>query len=196
MNKYELFLKQKNYNNEILKTSKLRKVVVDEEKNIWYFTIELDDFVDADLLFTFTKTIKDYFKHPNINFIDVRFIHLNDKNFEKYALNYFERSLRYIGEIKPSFLALENFKVTFENNQYLIHIDKSSLWIEEYIPEMALVFDDINIKPKIEVLVDEELSTINKKIAERVEARSERLKEIRTPKKEIVEERTIHRRNK
>jgi len=195
MNKYELFLKQKNYNNEILKTSKLRKVVVDEEKNIWYFTIELDDFVDADLLFTFTKTIKDYFKHPNINFIDVRFIHLNDKNFEKYALNYFERSLRYIGEIKPSFLALENFEVTFENNQYLIHIDKSSLWIEEYIPEMALVFDDINIKPTIKVLIDEELETLNEKIDERVKTRTDRLKEIRQPKKEVVAERTFRKRS-
>src|SRR5690554_2343172 len=196
MNKYDLFLKQKNYNNEILKTSKLKEVIVDPNTNTWHFHIEFQDFVDADLLFTFTKTIKEYFKHPNINNIDIRFTHLNDNNFSKYALNYFERSLRYIGDIKPSFLALENFEVTYDNDKYIIHIDKNSKWVLEYVPEMALVFDDINIKPKIEVLVDEELSTINKKIAERVEARSERLKEIRSPKKEIVEKRTIHRRNK
>ena len=156
----------------------------------------ISSFLDADILFTFTKTLKDYFKHPKINHIDIKFIHLNSNNFNEYALNYYDRSLRYLFDVKPSFQALENYQVTYEDNTYVIHIDAASKWVEEYIPELQLVFNDINIKPNIIVKVDEELSSTNEKIKERIKTRTDKLKEVTRKEPAIVEQRTIRRNTK
>lgn len=196
MNKYQIFLAQSKYQNPILKDSRLVKVVVDDIKSIWIFHIELNDFIEADLLFTFTKTLKDYFKHQDILEIDIKYHHLNTNNFDKEALNYYDNTLYYLQELKSSFDALKQFKVTYSNNTYTIHVDNESLWVREYFNEITNVFSDLGIKPKLKLEVNEELKTINQKIKDRIETRVERLKEIEPVKREIVETKKIYSKTK
>ncbi|VEU80275.1 PolC-type DNA polymerase III [Haploplasma axanthum] len=196
MNKYDLFLKQKNYDNEIIKNSKLKIVDVYPKKDEWVFFIEFNDFIDADLLFSFSKTVKEYFNNAAVKKIDIKVVHNNKNNFSKYALNYWDSSIHYLCNIKPSFSALENYNVTYEENKFLVHIDKDSVWVKEYFNEIYNVFRDIKIESKIECFIDENLSTIKQKIDERIETRTERLNENNyVPSKREVKETKVLNRN-
>src|SRR5690554_437567 len=144
-NKYQLFIEQSNYNNKILKTSKLNKVIVEPKINRWTFYIDLTDYIDADLLFTFTKTLKDYFNLPPITEIDIKFNHKSEKSFNKFANNYFKSTLHYLSEEKASFSALQHFEVDFKDTYYEMIIDHESVWVSEYFKEIYEVFNDLGI---------------------------------------------------
>ena len=197
-NKFELFLEQKNYTNKILKESKLVKVIVDDRLDTWTFEIELADYLDADILFSFTKTVKEYFNHPALRDIDLKFNHLDNKNFDKFAVNYWEQTLHYISEAKSSFSSLKNFDVKHEDDCYYLQIDKESTWVKDYFSEIAKSFKDLTITSKIEVEINEELSTIKEKIEERIEARAERMNELSSTigKREVVETQVVNRNRK
>ncbi|MDY0277154.1 MAG: PolC-type DNA polymerase III [Acholeplasma sp.] len=197
-NSFDIFLEQKNYNNEILKQAKLINVIVDSKTDCWTFTIKLADFVDADLLFSFTKTIKEYYNHPDISSIDIKFLHEKADNFPEFAMNYWDSSLHYLCDLKPSFLVLDNYKASFTNNTYTVHADKNSEWVKDFFPEIKKVLNDLQIEADITYTIDKELTTIKEKIEQRIEARTERLNEISSgiQKREVKETVTLSRNKK
>lgn len=197
-NKFDLFLEQKKYTNNILSNSKLKNVIVDDRLDTWSLEIELDDFIDADILFTFVRTIKEYFSHPSLNSIDIKFIHVNNKNFDKFATNYWDSTLHYISEKKPSFLALKNYEVIFEDNVYFLKIDHESKWVEGYFDEIKKSLQDLTILNEIKYRVDLELSTVKEKINKSIEVKNERANEIdiNAYKKEVVETNVVRRNHK
>ncbi|HHW80065.1 MAG TPA: PolC-type DNA polymerase III [Acholeplasmataceae bacterium] len=177
INKYELFLQQNAYTNKIIKSSKLKKVIVDPKLNTWDFHIEFNDYIDAGILFTFTKTIKEYFAIDSITNIDIVFIHKNKNDFSKYATDYFESTIHYLSEIKPSFSSLQNFEVEFNGEAYEIKVDEESVWVEEYFDEIYEAFKDLGINYKILVKVDENLKKISEKINDRIAVREQLIDE-------------------
>lgn len=176
-NKYELFLEQQENTHKIIKSSKLTKVIVNPKLNTWDFHIEFSDYIDADLLFTFTKTIKEYFDLKFISDINVVYHHLDNKNFKKYANNYYASTLHYLSEIKPSFKALQNYEVTFNDDHYEMKVDTESLWVSEYFNDFHVAFKDLGIDYIIEAKVDESKKTVSEKIDERINVRDQLLDE-------------------
>jgi len=168
MNAFDFFLKRNGYTNEIIKNSKLLEVEYDKKRKKWIFIIEFSNFVDADLLFSFTKAIKDHFKDDLAHEIDVKIKHLKTDKFEEYALNYWVSTISHLGRKKASNSALREIKVDFKDNTFLMRVSKLSIWVKDVIPEIYEIFKDISIDAKVDYIIDDSLDEARKKYPDNI----------------------------
>lgn len=195
MNSFQEFLESKNYTNAILKNAILKDVIVTSKDELVIY-IQLSEYIDARLLFTFTKELKAYYHNDHFSKIDIKFLHINKDNFSEVALNYFENTIFYLSDTISQIISFKEYQITFENNTYLVHIDKDSKWISEYFEIIKNTLKDIDIYPEVKYVVDEEIKPVSERVEQQVESKVERLKELKPVAPPVVEKKKINYINK
>ncbi|MCK9289293.1 MAG: PolC-type DNA polymerase III [Acholeplasmataceae bacterium] len=159
LNKYQLFLKQSNFKENALLTSKLKNVYVDELKKSWHFEIIFKETPTPKGFDEFVKLLKLYFTIKNVvNEIDFSFYH-ESEDWLQNGLVYYHWILEKLILKRSSYSICKNFKVDLENDTFYLVVDKETATNKQILTNFKKQFNYYGLNPKIAFRVDETLQT-------------------------------------
>jgi DNA polymerase III subunit alpha, Gram-positive type len=162
-NKFQLFLEQSKFLSPILNGAVLDKVEVDPKLKKWEFNITLSQVIEPEILLPFIQNIKTYFYISRIlKSVDVKVNYLNQDNFIEHATRYFDYAIIELAKEKARFMVLKNFKVKFEQDEYLVEVDKDSTYIADYFNDIKNQLRVYGIKKNIKLDMISELIPTSK----------------------------------
>ena len=163
--KFQLFLEQSKFQNQILNKAILNEVSIDTINKKWQFRITLDSVIFPDVLLPFLQTLKSYFYVPRIlSGIDVSITYKSYDLFDQVALAYFDYAVIELSKEKARFLVLKNFQTKYQNNVFTVHIDEDSIYVEEYFQDIQDVFKRFGFNVSIKYEVSSTLTPVSKMI--------------------------------
>ena len=163
-NKFQLFLEQANFKNDILKKAELNYVLVDRKNKTWSFNISLEKMVPPYELAGFLNQLVTFFRIPK-KVLKVGFdLSYKNNNLKDFAKEYYEFIIQRIADEKPSLLIFKNYEVEYVDNQYNITIDKESKYLNKYIQELKEAFSFYGIETNFELKINESLETTSQQI--------------------------------
>ncbi len=164
--KYQIFLEQSKFNSEILQTSLLNDVLVDEKNKKWTFSITLREIVEPEVLLPFLQTLKSYFYIPKLVLeTDVKITYQDLKNIETYANKYFEYAVIELAKSKARYSVLRNFKQEFKDEHFVLYIDKDSTYVKEYLKDIKKMLLSFGLTFDVILEITDELTPTSKLIA-------------------------------
>ena len=163
--KFQLFLEQSKFQNQILNKAILNEVSIDTINKKWQFRITLDSVIFPDVLLPFLQTLKSYFYVPRIlSGVDVSITYKSYDLFDQVALAYFDYAVIELSKEKARFLVLKNFQTKYQNNVFTVHIDEDSIYVEEYFQDIQDVFKRFGFNVSIKYEVSSTLTPVSKMI--------------------------------
>ena len=165
MSKFQLFLKQSNFKEDLLQ-AKLNKVVVDDIYKGWHFYVEFDDapsptsyddFLDKIVLFF---TIKGTVDKINVTF------KVNSDSWKKNALLYYQWILNKLIEKRSSCSVFNNFKVEYDD-VFILYVDKEQHRYKRIIKWLTDEFNYYGLKTEFKFKIDTTIETPEDALSQR-----------------------------
>ncbi len=180
-NKFDLFKEQLQFKSTVLQEAVLKDVIVSEKNSAWLFVITLNEMVAPDVLNLFIVQLKTYFYIPRIkNDIHVLITYKDRAKLSAYATLYYDYAIIELSKEKSSYLALKNYKTTFENDTLFILIDKDSTYVKNYFKGILTFLKPLGIQFEIAYKINDELTPtktlISKSIKDQTKVLVERQK--------------------
>lgn len=180
-NKFHLFLEQLQFKSPVLRNATLDNVIVSQKKEAWVFVITLPEVVAPDVLNLFVVQLKTYFHIPRIkNNIHVLISYKDQAKLSQYATLYFDYAIIELSKDKASYMALKNYKTSFENDILHVHIDKDSTYVKKSFTGIQNFLQPLGIHLNMDYLIDEKLTStktlISKSIKDQTKVLEQRQK--------------------
>lgn len=168
MNKFQLFLQQANFKDEILKNASLNEIVINASRKCWTFKIEFENIPSPKVLEQFVESLKLYFTITNVvNNVDY-FFTVKDKTLLKtYALEYYNWLLDKVITKRSSYSIYKNYKTEYIDEKIILHVDKQTATSTKIKRILGPLFKKHGLDCKIELKVDEELLTSTDKLKQK-----------------------------
>lgn len=163
--KFQLFLEQSKFQNQILNQAILNEVSINTIEKKWQFNITLSEVLAPEVLLPFLQQLKSYFYVPRIlSGVDVKINYLKNDLFDQVALAYFDYAILELAKEKARFLVLKNFQTQYENQTFTVHIDQDSTYVSEYFSDIQDVFNRFGFTVTIKYEVVTTLTPVSKMI--------------------------------
>ncbi len=159
-NKFNLFLEQLQFKSPVLREATLTNVIVSEKKGVWVFVITLSEIVAPDVLNLFVVQLQTYFHIPRINnHIHVLINYKDTTKLAEYATLYYEYAIIELAKEKASYLALKNYKTSFDNDTVHVEIDKDSTYVKNSFSGIKQFLKPLGIIYQIDYVIKEDLTS-------------------------------------
>ena len=155
--KFQLFLEQSKFQNNILSNAHLTSVSINTKQKSWTLNVTLHEVIEPEVLLPFLQTLKSYFYVPRIlSGVIVNLSYDNLTSFSEVAIKYFDYVILDLSKEKARYLVLKNFKTRYEKDTFIVLIDKDSTYIKDYFDDIKEGFKSFgfNVNLSYEVLED------------------------------------------
>ena len=181
MGKYSLFLKQSNFDSEIINNSVLEKVEVSRLSNTLKMYITLKEVMPVQELRPFLEKLEIFFKKPGVvNTVLIELKHNKIKKLDQHFRDYYNFVVREIGRTKPRFLAFLDLDFDYKRGTYTVKVDRSGKHFCNFGNLLENIFNKYGLDVKVDVIVDDKLvevgSDIEKTIKDQEEIIEKRIK--------------------
>lgn len=168
-NKFNLFLEQLQFKSPVLQKATLDNVIVSQKRGVWLFVITLDEMVAPDVLNLFVVQLKTYFHIPRIkNDIHLLIRYKDTSKLAAFAILYYEYAIIELAKEKASYVALKNYKITFEKDTLYVHIDKDSTYVKNYFQGIHAFLKPLGIHIEIAYKIDEQITSTKSLISKSI----------------------------
>ncbi|CCV63979.1 DNA polymerase III polC-type (PolIII) [Alteracholeplasma palmae J233] len=194
-NKFNLFLEQSRFSNDVLKNALLEYVEVDRKEKKWSFHILLDEVISPHEITILINQLQSFFTIPRkVLSVDFKLTFKN-KDLKTYSKEYYEYIIGKVAAEKPSLLIFKNFESVYEKSIYKITVDKDSKQVERYFKELEKAFLKYGIETKFELVINEKLETASEQIEKAKLEHEELVKKQQTFVEKVVTEKVQFTRN-
>src|SRR5690554_1058223 len=165
MNKFQLFLQQANFKDDVLQTASLNVVRVNVPRKSWTFEIEFAVNPTINNLNSFVENLEIYFSNKDIvNKVDYNISVKDDSLLKELALDYYNWILDKLINKRSSYSVYKTYETEYLQNQIVIHLDAETIKKTKMkkIVDPLLKKHGLNCQLKLEV--DEDLLTDRKSV--------------------------------
>ena len=180
LNEYYDKIKSFKYGN-----ARLKKCLVDKENNTYILYFVFDETLNATDALEFALSL-DYFKTDRCG---VDFYIEYTKMTEVNMIRYWNMILDRLCESQGRLLAIKDFEIKYQNNEYILIIDKDSTYVEMYFDEIKKEFKHFGFDVNISKEISNSLLTTEEIIERQKEEQLKRSIELQKAAKAQVEER-------
>ncbi len=168
MGKFNLFLQQVNFKEDILRNAKLKNVFVDHYTKSWRFVVALDKAPTIEGFKQFEESLKLYFTIlGTIDEVHVDFQIVDQNSWHEDALAYYYWALDEIIAKRSSCLIYKNYNTTFVDGVFTIHVDSHKRTHEEALKPLRQIFKHYGFKADYKVVVDESIPKSDQKLQQK-----------------------------
>lgn len=168
MNKFQLFLQQADFKDDILRNASLKQLIVNADRKCWTFKIEFKSIPSSKAIIHFIESLKLYFTIPDVVLnIDYIFTIKDNSLLETYALEYYNWLLDQVINKRSSYSTYKNYKVEYKDGKIVLYVDKQTATSTKIKRIMAPLFKKHGIEIKIELKVDNDLLTSEDKLKQK-----------------------------
>ena len=168
MEKFNLFIEQSNFKDEVLNTAKLTKLEVSVIEKKWFFYVSFDAVPSLEGFEEFKEKIGLYFTiKGTVNKIALKVNILDPSNFHEDAMKYFNWAYQKALTVQPSLCIIDNYQVMYSDNTFTIKTDKEGLRLKNNMRGIEAHFESIGLSPSFVFIEDQTIMSGEVKLRQR-----------------------------
>lgn len=163
-NKWQLFLEQNSFKNEIINSSTFLKCDVDTRENRWQLTVRFTNVVPLKDLLRFYEQASIYFKPPQVTKTRCTIKYTSISEFINYYKEYYNHFLLFFNRQRCGLL--DNYEIDYDSTSNTIFIitEDDNNYIKQFLKEMEKTFEDHFFRVNFALRFDETKTRLEDKI--------------------------------